>query len=283
METCRKTRGNGGRRHAIPCQSLVRDYHRSMGGVDIHDQLRLQHYPLQLQTWYKKHYNATFMGLVDVAIVNAYIVFRECHKMMDLKPASHTEIMLAFHTQLLQLEKEDFLELASLHIVCRSCCMPVCEIHVVFPTRCMSPAASADEDGDAEFRAPLQKDHEPRKVGERRVTKYYCAGCRKSDKGRLYLCNKVWKHYAGNSMTCFQIWHNKWKNGSKRPHPRCGRDIQSRAAGPGCGKKRKRHENIEEKQGEDDVQEPRENQTDSCGSGDASAEDGDDKSGGVLQ
>ncbi|POM60937.1 hypothetical protein PHPALM_30135, partial [Phytophthora palmivora] len=112
METClRRIRGNGDRRHAIPCPSMVRDYHRWMGGVDIHDQLRLQRYSLQLQTWCKKYYKAIFMGLVDVAIVNAYIVFREGHKRMDLKPASHAEFMLELHAQLLQLKKEDIVEL----------------------------------------------------------------------------------------------------------------------------------------------------------------------------
>ncbi|POM62452.1 hypothetical protein PHPALM_28397 [Phytophthora palmivora] len=220
-----------------------------------------------------KYYKAIFMGLVDVAIVNAYIVFREGRKRMDLKPASYAEFMLELHAQLLQLKKEDFVEL----------------------------------------HPPLQKDHEPvecpgwqfvngvrkrrqrqckvcsilkRKVGERRATKYYCTACSKSETARLYLCNKAWKHYPGNSLTCFQIWHNKWENGSKRPNPRCGRDIQSRAAGTGGGKERKRHEDTEEKQREDKAQESRENQADDdelsgCGSGDASAEDGNDEYGGV--
>ncbi|GMF33486.1 unnamed protein product [Phytophthora lilii] len=52
---------------------------------------------------------------------------------------------------------------------------------------------------------------------------------------RTYLCNKVWPHYPGNTMTCFQIWHYQWDNGNKRPHPRCGRDIQNRASGGSAG------------------------------------------------
>ncbi|GMF16036.1 unnamed protein product [Phytophthora fragariaefolia] len=47
-------------------------------------------------------------------------------------------------------------------------------------------------------------------------------------------------------MRCFHIWHNKWENGSKRPHPRCGRDIQNRAAGTGGDKKHKRQDSEEE-------------------------------------
>ncbi|KAG2799467.1 hypothetical protein PC111_g20416 [Phytophthora cactorum] len=53
-----------------------------------------------------------------------------------------------------------------------------------------------------------------------------------------------WKNYTGNSVACFQIWHHKWENGTKRPHPRCVRGIQNRAAGSGSGentaRKRKR-------------------------------------------
>ncbi|KAG3025848.1 hypothetical protein PC120_g6216 [Phytophthora cactorum] len=55
---------------------------------------------------------------------------------------------------------------------------------------------------------------------------------------------QAWKNYTGNSVACFQIWHHKWENGTKRPHPRCVRGIQNRAAGSGSGentaRKRKR-------------------------------------------
>ncbi|ETI37123.1 hypothetical protein L914_16220 [Phytophthora nicotianae] len=57
-------------------------------------------------------------------------------------------------------------------------------------------------------------------------------------------------------MTCSQIWHYKWENGTKRPAPRCGRDIQSRAAGGGGGAKaagkRKRRRLVEESNSEDE-------------------------------
>ncbi|KAG6956512.1 hypothetical protein JG688_00011394 [Phytophthora aleatoria] len=83
-----------------------------------------------------------------------------------------------------------------------------------------------------------------RKIGERRATKYFWAACSPFETARTYLCSKAWKHYPGNSMACFQIWHHKWENGKKRPHPRCCRDIQNRAAGSGSGentaRKRKR-------------------------------------------
>uniref|UniRef100_H3GLY6 PiggyBac transposable element-derived protein domain-containing protein n=1 Tax=Phytophthora ramorum TaxID=164328 RepID=H3GLY6_PHYRM len=54
---------------------IVKDYQTFMGGVDVHDQLRLQRYSLQLARRYKKYYKSLFLGLIDLAIVNAYIVF----------------------------------------------------------------------------------------------------------------------------------------------------------------------------------------------------------------
>ncbi|EEY57101.1 uncharacterized protein PITG_20959 [Phytophthora infestans T30-4] len=47
---------------------MIRDYHRWMGGVDIHDQLRLQRYSLQQQTKCKTYYKAILLGLVDIAL-----------------------------------------------------------------------------------------------------------------------------------------------------------------------------------------------------------------------
>ncbi|POM70573.1 Hypothetical protein PHPALM_12963 [Phytophthora palmivora] len=142
------------------------------------------------------------------------------------------------------------------------------------------PTQVIDNSGGDDLLAPLSADHEPfespdwqvvkdgirkrrqrqckvcsilkRKVGERRTSKYYCAGCSKSDNARLYLCNKAWKHFPGNSMTCFQIWHNRWENGTKRPRPRCGRDIQTRAAGTGGGQKHT-HRGPDEEEGDAEV------------------------------
>ncbi|KAL3671889.1 hypothetical protein V7S43_002557 [Phytophthora oleae] len=75
-----------------------------------------------------------------------------------------------------------------------------------------------------------------RKVGERCASRFYCAAC-STGKTRVYLCDRVRpNHYPWNTLTCFQIWHVKWKNGSERSRPLVGRDIQMR----GLGKKRRR-------------------------------------------
>ncbi|POM60312.1 hypothetical protein PHPALM_30843 [Phytophthora palmivora] len=82
VETC-EFNGNlrrqitGGQRTIIRCPSARRDYHSWIGGVDIHDQLRSQRYPLQLSARFRKYYKTIFLGQVDIAITNEFIRQRE--------------------------------------------------------------------------------------------------------------------------------------------------------------------------------------------------------------
>lgn len=80
-----------------------------MGGVDIHDQLRLQRYSLQLSVRFRKYYKTVFLGLVDMALVNAYIIFREARKMVG-EGADHAEFLAELQAQLLQVTSADFID-----------------------------------------------------------------------------------------------------------------------------------------------------------------------------
>ncbi|POM59080.1 Hypothetical protein PHPALM_36187 [Phytophthora palmivora] len=156
---------------------MMRDYHRWMDGVDVHDQLRLQRYSLQQQTTCKKYYKAVFMGLVNVAIVNAYIVYRE----------THAEFLTRLQVQMLELTEADFEER-----------QPVSDTPLAIPTTLPTehvPRESPDFkliNGQHERRQRQCNvcSNRKRHVGERRATKYYCPRCSPSDKARMYLCNK---------------------------------------------------------------------------------------------
>ncbi|OWZ14700.1 hypothetical protein PHMEG_00011788 [Phytophthora megakarya] len=98
-------------------------------GIDVHDQLWLQRYSIQMQTWCKKYYKSIIMGLVDVAVVNAYIVFKEAQKRSGGKPSTHAEFLLELHSEMLALGERDFAIVASL-----SCC-PEHVRHVAAPVQ----------------------------------------------------------------------------------------------------------------------------------------------------
>ncbi|KAE9341411.1 hypothetical protein PR003_g10004 [Phytophthora rubi] len=234
LETCGR-HIPGGQRTIIPCPSAMRDYHRWMGGVDIHDQLRLQRYSLQLAVRCRKYYKTIFLGLVDIAIVNCFIVYREAQKKRGETPADHATFLQVLQTQLLQVTAGDFVE----------------EVFSPGPQMQERTDAIPTEHKLTEFpqwtqiREGFRKrpQHQCKvcsirktKVGQRSATRFYCDACSDGTK-RVYLCDRVRPdHYPGNTMTCHQIWHVKWKNGDERPRPRIGRDIQMR----GLGKKRRR-------------------------------------------
>ncbi|EGZ26802.1 hypothetical protein PHYSODRAFT_412093, partial [Phytophthora sojae] len=59
-----------------PCPGLVAVYQRYMEGAVRHDQLRLQAYSMQRSIRFNKYYKGLFRGLLDMALVNAYIIHR---------------------------------------------------------------------------------------------------------------------------------------------------------------------------------------------------------------
>ncbi|OWZ08758.1 hypothetical protein PHMEG_00018648 [Phytophthora megakarya] len=64
----------------LPAPNFVGDYHLSMGGVDVHDQLRMQRYSVQLAYKLRKYYKTLVRGLLDMTIVNAFIVHHHYKK-----------------------------------------------------------------------------------------------------------------------------------------------------------------------------------------------------------
>jgi hypothetical protein len=98
----------GGDKVAVPAPGCVVDYQRWMGGVDIHDQLRLQRYSIQLSFVFKKYYKSIFLGLVDIALVNSYIVWKMYAKTQGLPTPAHDVFLEKLQSQLLHLSAEDF-------------------------------------------------------------------------------------------------------------------------------------------------------------------------------
>ncbi|POM60633.1 hypothetical protein PHPALM_30499 [Phytophthora palmivora] len=59
-----------------------------MGGVDTHDQLRLQSYSRQQCVAFKKYYRQLFLGFVDMTVVNGFIL----HKLVLKKRGCTTSL-----------------------------------------------------------------------------------------------------------------------------------------------------------------------------------------------
>ncbi|KAG3021016.1 hypothetical protein PC123_g9853 [Phytophthora cactorum] len=99
-----------GEMKAIPATELVRDYHRCMRGVDVHDQLRMQRYSVQLCYKTRKYYNTLFQGLLDMAFVNAFIVFRHHRKVNNRSAPKHFSFFETLMEQLLAVDSPETYE-----------------------------------------------------------------------------------------------------------------------------------------------------------------------------
>lgn len=78
-----------------------------MGGANVHGQLHLQRYSIQRSLVFRKYYKSLFLGLVDLAIVNSYVVHKEHHAAAGAQSLSHVHFLRQVHIILVQLQDDD--------------------------------------------------------------------------------------------------------------------------------------------------------------------------------
>ncbi|KAE9035208.1 hypothetical protein PR002_g7699 [Phytophthora rubi] len=78
---------------------VVKDYQTYMGGVNVHYQLRLQRYSLQMARRYKKYYKSLFLGLIDLTNINAFILFNWRRFTDGKSKISHVEFLKHLHLE----------------------------------------------------------------------------------------------------------------------------------------------------------------------------------------
>jgi len=192
----------------VPCPRLVREYHEAMGGVDVPDQLRLQRYSIQRAIRMRKYYKTIFLGLVDLAMVNAFIVHKIAMQRRGKPVPTHAAFMRRLHIDLLNQTNEDFVggdDLGDLvteplprlpHILEKTV-----EMNGNKRRQWLCKVCSA-------YAGPGVRSYE---------TSFFCATCSREKKGRVTLCNKPRRLEHGSALTCDQVWHQSWKNGTAIP------------------------------------------------------------------
>ena len=197
----------------VGCPEFIASYNKYMNGVDAHDQLRLQRYSVQRCLRWKKYYMTLFFGLLDMALVNSYIVHRQYCKTTARKPLSHAQFRLLLHQQLINLTNIDFQQAP-----------PTPKTPTMSPSLGSSNVTThrlefADDKqpcGKARYRTckvcSILHTDSTTNIGK---TRSYCIDC-SSEKSRVYLCDRIRRTEDGNHMTCFQIWHQLWQNGTTR-------------------------------------------------------------------
>ncbi|ETI30034.1 hypothetical protein F443_22847 [Phytophthora nicotianae P1569] len=225
-----------GEQTEVMCPRFVKDYQSFMGGVDVHDQLRLQRYSLQLARRYKKYYKSLFLGLLDLAIVNAFIIYNARRTSEGKSKTSHVVFLKQLHLELCQLRPDDWNQLLR-----NQGLQPI-------PTK---------TNREQPAHVPIQTDEwrkgngsETRKRRQRACkvcsvlkradqsrggeTIFYCAVCKLNASSthvlasRVFLCNKVKHTSNGIATSCFEIWHKHWKYGTMIPQVQRKRKLRAR-------------------------------------------------------
>ncbi|GMF45661.1 unnamed protein product [Phytophthora fragariaefolia] len=62
---------------------------------------------------FRKHYKSLALGLIDIAIVNSFIVYREACKMRGEPPADHADFITQLHALLLAIGPTEFANMVS--------------------------------------------------------------------------------------------------------------------------------------------------------------------------
>ncbi|ETO84014.1 hypothetical protein F444_02044 [Phytophthora nicotianae P1976] len=226
----------------FPCPKLVTDYQRWMGGVDVHDQLRLQTYSVQTAFRFRKYYKGLFLGLFDLALVNAYITHKEASRIRGTNPVKRLEWFKMLHKQLLQVT-DDYFTLSTPE---KSPCNR---------KRRRKTSHQLKQLDDWVVVSGVQKRRQRAcKVcslyrGEQKKsfqTTFYCEDCSKGD-AKFFLCPKARR---GTDTTCFQVWHDDFEYGAAIPSHLGKRVVLRRAPKAAGVHKSTRREPQEEKKEE---------------------------------
>ncbi|POM58894.1 Hypothetical protein PHPALM_36394 [Phytophthora palmivora] len=246
--TIRRNAWSESEESVVPCPKLVKDYHHNMRGVDVHEQLQLQRYSVQMASTFKKYYKTLFLGLLDLALVNEYVVHRAYYAGVGKRGLSHSEFLTSLQTQLLSVRPQHMTDSESISTVHSSSPTSVLESR---PQRANIPAEHVPvetEDFDKEVGHPDRKRMarackvcsilaEEGKRGKN--TKWLCEACSAKHPGEyvlafskwslmsmlicdkfscsVYLCQLVRHNSFGTMKSCFAIYHDDWECGMRIP------------------------------------------------------------------
>ncbi|KAF1773957.1 hypothetical protein GQ600_2498 [Phytophthora cactorum] len=164
-----------------------------------------------------------FLGFVDLAITNAFIVFNIGRKAIGKPKISHIGFLKQLHLELCQLAERDWDTVRRTQGLrgLRPSVEPPRELWsmlLFLLRRCGKETQRAEKISGGD-------------------TAYYCSACvledsRKGKSPCVFLCNKVKHIYDGKARTCFEIWHNYWNNGTLRPLGDGKRSIRPRLRMP---------------------------------------------------
>ena len=220
----------------VPCPKLVTDYQRWMGGVDVHDQLRLQSYSIQRSFRFRKYYKSLFLGFLDMVLVNAFITHKEVRRAKGEAAMNRGDWMGLLQNQLLRLKDSDFDVAVTPSPAVRSRKRRRANNHTTLQVDDWITISGAQKRRQRSCKVCGLLRGERKKSFQ---TTHYCVVCSVDD-AKCFLCNKTRRDYKGVAKTCVQIWHEDFESGLAIPASLGKRVVMRRPRKTGQRKKTRR-------------------------------------------
>ncbi|KAE9036392.1 hypothetical protein PR002_g7113 [Phytophthora rubi] len=186
-------------KQSIPLRSRsIRSQQRRNDGEV--EELRMQRYSIQGCYKSRKYYKTLFLGMLDMALVNAFIVFRHHRNLLAIdSPEAYATIEEATCAQ----------ERTATSPV-RQASAATTPVRRDDGHRLEENPDTVDSDQGLKRRQRSCKVCALCKMQQRKYTKYFCPEFSTGNR-RTYLCNVV---REGKEKTCYQIWHDDWDSGN---------------------------------------------------------------------
>ncbi|GMF44658.1 unnamed protein product [Phytophthora fragariaefolia] len=220
----------------VGCPQSVKDYQNWMGGVDRHDQLRLQSYSLQMSTRFTKYHKGLFLGFLDLALVNAFLTHKVAAKIKGTVAMKCSEWFTVLQNQLLQRKAEDFAGVEATPPPCRQKRRrtPVRLAHALEQSEDWVTVTGVQKCRQRSCKVCALLRTEKKKSF---ATTYFCERY-SIDNAKCWLCNKIRREYKAVAKTCFEIWHDDFGAG-QNVAASLGKRVVLRRPGKNAGQRKK--------------------------------------------
>ncbi|POM58487.1 LOW QUALITY PROTEIN: Hypothetical protein PHPALM_36853 [Phytophthora palmivora] len=167
---------------------------------------------------YKKYYKGFFLGLVDLAIINSYIIYNAVRTAANLQKMSHVKFLKHLHLELCQLHDEDWAPLRSTRAYNlrheKSWRLLDVGLLSIFHCKMMRGDQATTIKGESAVPASTKFGTDNDRGG---ASSTYCSKCKlktaskKTMSWRVFLCQKNRHTVKGELLSYFDIWHRAWR------------------------------------------------------------------------
>ena len=164
---------------------------------------------------------------MDLALVNAFIVFNAKRVQEGKSKMAHVRFLATLQSQLITLHDGDLsrLETDAHALTALPSLHAVSQRHMLTQSK---DTRKGNKDGSQKLRQRTCKVCSVLRASNQRAreTTWCCSACKDHRGSAIYLCRQSRGDFREPMLSCFEIWHLRWRNGKLRP--KRGRKLRAR-------------------------------------------------------